>query len=173
MTPDFPRISILAAQEKIHQFYNTPQPSTPPESPSYFSDDAADQNWDEHTTHGHIQSSHIVNLRLGPHTQVGSTELGIHAEGDQVQRWNAGFGNSPYSKEGEAKALINAKEALINAEEGLPPYQQCTLKATVKVGHISIIENEVGHLSFTQTVPVSYKPPCSPFCTKHTFHLWN
>lgn len=41
-TPNFPRHALLAAQEKIQHFYNTPHSPTPPPSPPYFSDDVVD-----------------------------------------------------------------------------------------------------------------------------------
>lgn len=51
-TPLFPRIALIAAQDKIQRFYNTPHSPTPPASPSYFSEDATgdDEKEELHST---------------------------------------------------------------------------------------------------------------------------
>lgn len=41
-TADLYKTSLLAAHDKLHLYLNTPEPPTPPDSPSYFSDDAAE-----------------------------------------------------------------------------------------------------------------------------------
>lgn len=154
-TTNYPRLSLLAAHDKLQRFFNTPHSPTPPPSPSYFSEDSIEAdsiNYSStncklvhHTTEDqerHPHHHHLHQTTEDPHTKGGrqSHLIGL-TEFDSLKGKKAEYWEPPRDKK-----IASVKTSM--EEETWTPFVQPNQKGEFKVGRFSISMKEDRTMTF-------------------------